>query len=219
MKIWHISDTHGKHAGLQVPSDVDIIIHSGDFSHSKSSAVNCAELESFIEWYSSLPVKNKVLIAGNHDVSLGRSLYPVSDILSKGIFYLESSSVIIDGIKIWGSPYSPSFGDGWSFNKSRGSIGLLWDNIPADVDVLVTHGPPKTILDFNSELEPVGCASLYKKVVNLSSLKAHCFGHVHNNRKITNTGLRILYDVIYSNGSVISDGSRELTGNGNLFRI
>ena len=32
-RIWHISDTHSYHDLLEIPKDIDIVIHSGDCSN------------------------------------------------------------------------------------------------------------------------------------------------------------------------------------------
>ena len=218
MLVWHISDSHSLHRHLTVP-DADIVIHSGDFADSRNSGVNCIQVANFIDWFSQLPIKHKVVVAGNHDVAIERGMYGRSTFTDNNINYLENSGVTIEGLNIYGSPYTPSFGVGWAFNKSRGSIGLLWENIPQDTDILVTHGPPKTILDFNDELEPVGCKVLFNTVMKLPNLKLHCFGHVHNNKNIINTGLRIFNGRTFSNGSIVKDGSYEIVGSGNIINV
>jgi len=67
MKLWHISDTHGYHELLAIPEDIDIIIHSGDFSNRFDVYKNEQEALNFLHWYGNLKIKHKVLIAGNHD--------------------------------------------------------------------------------------------------------------------------------------------------------
>jgi len=55
---------------------------------------------------------------------------------------VQDSSINIEGIKIYGSPWQPSYHD-WAFNLERGeAIRKKWDLIPGDTDVLITHGPP-----------------------------------------------------------------------------
>lgn len=62
MKIIALSDTHGRHLGLNVP-DGDIVVHCGDLcSHG-----NMADTNSFINWFGALPHRYKIFIAGNHD--------------------------------------------------------------------------------------------------------------------------------------------------------
>jgi predicted phosphodiesterase len=70
MKLTFISDTHTMLNNPEYRADLTgrldggpIIVHSGDIS-SRGTAV---EILNFLEWYSSLPYDNKVLVAGNHD--------------------------------------------------------------------------------------------------------------------------------------------------------
>ncbi len=53
--------------------------------------------------------------------------------------------------------------------------------IPEDTHVLITHGPPRGILDLTRgyPAEHVGCEDLLARIQHLSSLKAHIFGHIH----------------------------------------
>jgi predicted phosphodiesterase len=68
MNIITISDTHNKHV---IPSkyidnvdgEFDMIIHAGDISSTGSKN----EIRVFFNWYSKLPYKYIILIAGNHD--------------------------------------------------------------------------------------------------------------------------------------------------------
>ena len=65
LKIVLISDTHSKHKEIE-PISGDLLIHAGDFTmHGKPH-----ELKSFVHWLKALDFKEKVVIAGNHDLSL-----------------------------------------------------------------------------------------------------------------------------------------------------
>lgn len=50
------------------------------------------------------------------------------------------------GLKIFGSPYIPPVGD-WAFGIPDDERKAKWDDIPYDVDILVTHSAPKNIMD------------------------------------------------------------------------
>ena len=106
----------------------------------------------------------------------------ISDIQSSGnIHYLENSSVNINGFNIWGSPITPWFhGDRWAFNKHRGDeIKAVWDTIPMNTDIIVTHGPVAYKLDFTVyDKLYVGCEDL-RKAVNTIKPKLHISGHIH----------------------------------------
>lgn len=51
MKVLHISDTHGFHDQLSIDNDVDMIIHSGDFSNSREVLENRREAQEFFDWF------------------------------------------------------------------------------------------------------------------------------------------------------------------------
>jgi hypothetical protein len=100
--------------------------------------------------------------------------------LAGGVFYLENSSIDIEGIKIWGSPITPSFGYGWAFNKDRGhDINEVWNTIPMDTDIVITHGPIYGYCDRTSNTNTnVGCADLYHRLHEVKP-HLHFSGHIH----------------------------------------
>jgi predicted phosphodiesterase len=61
MKIWHISDTHTYHNLLNVPSGIDMFIHSGDCSNPRDPYNNEPEVRNFIHWFKSLPIKKPLI--------------------------------------------------------------------------------------------------------------------------------------------------------------
>lgn len=100
--------------------------------------------------------------------------------LAPSVFYLEDSYVMLDDLKIWGSPISPSFGYGWAFNKNRGhDINEVWRGIPADADIVITHTPVYGYNDrtYNTN-ENVGCSDLYHRLGEVNP-HLHFAGHIH----------------------------------------
>jgi Icc-related predicted phosphoesterase len=93
---------------------------------------------------------------------------------------LKDAALEIDGVLFYGSPWTPEYHpEHWVFNIKRGpNAALCWAQIPAETNVLITHGPPYKILDkcFNGN---VGCEQLAKRVKELKQLRAHVFGHIH----------------------------------------
>jgi len=181
MQITFISDTHGQHRSskLQLPNS-EIIIHAGDFT----SMGTLAQVNDFLEWYSELPHTHKVLIGGNHDFLLEQNPSLFKSLLPSNIVYLEDNAIEIEGIKIWGSPITPWFYD-WAFNRRRGEdIQRYWEQIPDDVDILVTHGPPYGFGDRTSRGDLVGCEDLLEAVQRVKP-KYHVFGHIHEAYGIT----------------------------------
>ncbi|MBX3289291.1 MAG: metallophosphatase domain-containing protein [Acidobacteria bacterium] len=181
MRIVCISDTHNCNEQVTVP-DGDLLIHSGDATIKGTDQ----EIIDFIHWFSNLPHKYKIFVAGNHDW-----LFELNNrfarllLADSGIIYLQDSSTEIEGLKIYGSPWQPRFFD-WAFNLMRGpELAEKWRLIPEDVDILITHGPPNGILDEVPRqwgIENTGCEELRKRVDDISAngkLKLHVFGHIH----------------------------------------
>lgn len=173
MNIVCISDTHGQHHALNLPEG-DMILHGGDFT--KRGTEN--QVRDFLNWFSRLPYKYKVFIAGNHDFLAEEEPDLFRFMIPENCIYLEDTAITIEGLKIWGSPYTPWFYD-WAFNRHRGAeIQPHWDKIPPDTDILITHGPPAGILDNTFRNEPVGCHDLMK-VIQQVKPRFHLFGHIH----------------------------------------
>lgn len=179
MRFVCLSDTHLRH-NFKVPEG-DVLLHAGDATWKG----NESELVKFIGWFASHPHKHKVFVAGNHDWGFQEDRAKWEEALKHGgITYLQDSGVTIDGFKIWGSPWQPEFCN-WAFNLPRHTTELRgrWALIPDDTDVLITHGPPKGILDRTNGRydapENVGCYDLRERVSNLHRLKLHVFGHIH----------------------------------------
>ena len=225
MKIWHISDTHTYHDLLKVPRAIDMVIHSGDCSNPRDPYNNEPEVREFIDWYKELSPKYKIYVAGNHDSSIEKKLVTKKDFEDNGIIYLENDYVTIEGLKIFGSPYTPNFGN-WSFMRDRNKLDRFWcDAIHDDTDIVITHGPPKGILDISEnrdhQLEFCGDKSLLNKLLQVQPAY-HLFGHIHNSGDIINAGLQKLSicDTFFSNGSVVTDRKfGKLSSNGNILVI
>ena len=174
MKIVFISDTHGFHESLELPKG-DMIIHAGDVT--KRGKRN--QVIDFLDWYSKLDFKHKIFIAGNHDFHFEKeNQEEINNMIPKNVTYLNDSGIEIDGLKIWGSPVQPWFYD-WAFNRQRGAeIQKHWDLIPNDLDILITHGPPRGILDLTVRNKSAGCENLLCKIKEVKP-KIHIYGHIH----------------------------------------
>ena len=198
-KITFISDTHTKHRHLtnDLPGG-DILIHCGDISNRGYMT----EIKNFLEWFDGVKgYEHKVFIAGNHDFGFKDNPKECIELLKNypNVTYLEDNSVIIDGIKIYGSPWQPRFYN-WAFNVERGeAIAKKWEKIPTDVDILITHGPVFGILDQTYTKQRVGCEELYKKVVEVKP-KIHACGHIHYARHI-----KQVEDVVYINACCLGE--------------
>ena len=231
MKILHLSDTHTNHDKINIPSDIDLIIHSGDFSSKKDSFRNESEAHSFLDWFSSLDIKHKILVAGNHDTSIQARLITPEEIENRGIIYLENASVKIEGLLVWGSPYTPLYGE-WAFMREEQELASIWETIPDDADIVITHTPPRGMLDLTFDAEKDGTP--YYRLCGSKSLAdrmdevkpiLNCFGHIHNSQQGTcvfNAGTRLKEGsrTIYSNVACSTDGMwGEITSHGNIIEI
>lgn len=225
MKILHISDTHGYHRQITIPPDVDMIIHTGDASNQRDPYQNEWEMKDFLMWYEKLDIKYKIYIPGNHDTSIEKGLIKKIDFLSRFIHLLNNEWIDIEGIKIFGSPYTPTFGD-WAFMKDRSKISRIWEKIPEGMDIICVHGPCKGILDLSynrqNQLEFCGDSALGKRIKVLQP-KLFLSGHIHNFEDIVNTGVRKIQDcaTTFSNAAAVTDRKFNLgiTFAGNILEI
>lgn len=194
-----VSDTHGMTRKIppgNIP-DGDVLIHAGDFTMKGSRG----QITNFNKWLGTLPHPHKVVIAGNHDVCFDAAYYErawkrfhfkgkINDIKAvkaslTNCIYLEDSSVVVRGFRIFGSPWQPEFCD-WAFNLRRGAqCRAAWERIPDDVDVLITHGPPAGHGDMCKGGAMAGCMDLLFTVQQRVRPKAHIFGHIHEGYGVT----------------------------------
>ena len=181
VRVACLSDTHTLLRKIRVP-DAELLIVAGDFcAHGKRG-----EAHNFADWIHGLPHQHKVIIAGNHDLclqedmGLGRRMFQEAN-----EHYLMDREVTVLGLRIYGSPWQPAFHD-WAFNLLRNGEALrtVWGRIPADLDILVTHGPPHGILDRNAEGECVGDEVLLAEVEKKAP-RMHVFGHIHEGHGVT----------------------------------
>ncbi|RME74393.1 MAG: metallophosphoesterase [Planctomycetota bacterium] len=178
LKAVILSDTHGYHEEIEVPEG-DLLIHCGDCLkgglHTPLDSVI-----AFNQWLGTLPHPHKILIAGNLDIPFETHSLKARSLITHAI-YLEDEAIEIEGWKIYGSPYTPRFGP-WAFQKPAGPrMKEVWDRIPEDTDILITHGPPKGILDRTFLGIHAGCERLAQKIERIH-VKYHFFGHIHEAR-------------------------------------
>jgi Icc-related predicted phosphoesterase len=195
MRLVVISDTHGLHNGIEGLPDGDVLVHAGDFMN---SGFDPEDIWSFNRWLGKQSFKQRVVTAGNHDRYFQNSPEQARSLLSNAI-YMENAGVTIDNVSFWGSPYTPEFLN-WAFMYPRGSAAkLCWDQIPYNLDVLITHGPPFGILD---QVAPagahLGCEELLKAVVEKKP-KVHIFGHIHGGAGAFENGVTRFVNAAYLN--------------------
>lgn len=113
---------------------------------------------------------------------------------SAGVTYLNEgthSFTLSSGatFSICTSPYTPAFCD-WAFpyahhedrfNEAEyvlpGAVSIATNPIPPEADIVMTHGPPKGILDWCPQGN-VGCENILQAIRRVKPMM-HCFGHIH----------------------------------------
>ena len=212
MRLVLLSDTHCQLSRITIP-DGDLLLLAGDLTYSGNHQEIWQELRDLGRIAKNFK-HGCVFIAGNHDRIAERESGLMKQMaLDEGLTYLDHSSIQIEGFNIFGSAYTPEFGHNWAFNVPRGAaLAQKWAQIPDDTNLLITHGPPMSILDpvqrFNKktgevEIEHVGCQDLYNRIQELKQLKLHVFGHIHQGYCQVKIG-----DVTYVNASVCTEEYR-----------
>jgi len=174
MRIVAVADTHTFHADLPAVPDGDVFVHAGDLCRFG----DLAELRAAAAWLRALPHPHKIVVAGNHDWCFARDRAAALEALGPDITYLEDAGAVVGGVRFWGSPWQPAYND-WAFNLPRGpALAARWALIPADTDVLVTHGPPLGVGDAAGDPDRRGCEDLLAAIRRVRPA-LHLFGHVH----------------------------------------
>ncbi|MCC2645165.1 MAG: metallophosphoesterase [Burkholderiales bacterium] len=172
MNIVCISDTHDQHEKLNdILPDGDMIIHAGDISLRGS----LAEIQDFLKWFSNLPYRYKICIAGNHDFALEKKDSLVE--IPQNVIYLNNQEITIEGITIWGSPVTLPFYN-WAFMWPLEKRCQLYKEIPNNCDIIISHGPVFGTLDKVKIGQNVGCPLLKVRVEEIKPKLFIC-GHIH----------------------------------------
>ncbi len=173
MRIVAVADTHCYERHLGALPDGDVFVHAGDLLQRGT----IDELCQAAEWLRALPHAHKLVVAGNHDWCFQRAPVVAARALAGAATYLEDAGTTIEGVSFWGSPWQPEF-FGWAFNLRRGAaLREKWSRIPAGLDVLITHGPPRGIGDL-VQGDHAGCDDLLAAIAERRP-RLHLFGHIH----------------------------------------
>ena len=186
-----ISDTHNNHRSLlRMPEDADnadILLHCGDATN-RGCTVAWEDLDA---WMGEVPVQHRLLVPGNHDVTLDdeswyfQNRWRFHDEVQRApefrnVTLLRNRGISCCGLNIYGFPQVPPHHD-WAFGAGPAEMERLLSCIPENVDVLATHGPPTGSKRARTDDgEDIGCAQLAQFLRNRKDLLLHCFGHVHS---------------------------------------
>ena len=203
-----VSDFHGN-LNVNIPEG-DILLIAGDICpayHDISTSILIQQkwLEQiFLPWIKSVKeksnIKDVVLVAGNHDwIFSRRHLRDICPELNEEIIYLQDSSIDINGLKIYGSPWQLPFCD-WAFNKPEDKLEVIWENFSENADILLLHSPPYGILDLTTlDNCNIGSRSLLKKIKEVKP-KLAVFGHNHSGH-----GIHKENDITFINATLLNE--------------
>ena len=205
-RFFILSDTHGMEFGSEErPSHhADVAIHCGDLTEESKLEEYRASLRLLIDIQAPL----KLVIAGNHDFTMdipafrekianarppldpdlvrkvygdyGEARQLFEDARSAGVIFLDEGShrfTLKNGaiLTVYASPCTPSLGDwGFQYHPSQGHNF----EIMKGVDLVITHGPPKGIMDYTESKQRAGCPDLFGAIARARP-RLHCFGHIH----------------------------------------
>lgn len=179
-RIVALSDMHGQLVDVDQINQLnpDIVIVAGDsapFSnHSNDFQMHWFE-NVFNPWLNGINT-TVVGIGGNHDFALESNPDWAREAINW--HYLDRYGVTIASLKLWGSAYVPNLPE-WAFHASEHKLWDIYQAIPDDIDILITHGPAEGILDTTSYTH-VGSAALAEWFKTREKLpKIHISGHIH----------------------------------------
>lgn len=175
MKIVAISDIHG-----QLPErcpECDLLIIAGDICPDLRPVQAQGEWlnTSFREWLRDQPARKIIGTWGNHDF-IGRW----SGALPEGLPIVVDELIEFEGKRIFLTPYVPNLRN-WAFSFPDDVPFEFRQRIPDNLDILVSHGPPKGYFDQIIEGSHVGSESLLAWC-RASEPKVIICGHIHEGR-------------------------------------
>lgn len=146
-----MSDLHGSLIPTSEFTPCEVVFICGDISPLKLQA-NHRKMRKWLYnefkvWAEKLPCDKVIFIAGNHDHSFSNldfmySVFPKD----KKVTYLFHESYTYTSkegkeYKIFGTPYCKLFGN-WAFMEMDEILKKLYEAIPQNVDILLTHDQP-----------------------------------------------------------------------------
>lgn len=150
LRIVHMSDTHNflvRSSSFNtsfLPAG-DILIHSGNFTEAGEDS----EYDQFNSWLGSVSdiYHYRVIVVGNKDVmQLGNDWDSMRARLPNATHVLCHSEATVLGLRMYGVPWHWGHETNYSLKAGAPDSYRIQD-IPDDVDVLITHGPAFGRLD------------------------------------------------------------------------
>jgi len=177
LRIAAIADTHG--LKFKRPW-ANVFIHGGDMTAwgEYRETLNLGRELSSLETDEGMPPYDEVVIVpGNHDRALEQIRQSEYWTFGPHVHLLIDQTWEYGGLVFYGTPWTPWFegvNEHWTaFMRSEDELRNRFENIPAEVDVLITHGPPKGILDMGKGSEAL------REAIERRRIRVHLFGHIH----------------------------------------
>lgn len=167
-----ISDTHNRRTSLPAIPPGDVLVHCGDGTMKGTAE----EIILFGRWFRSQPHRYKIFVPGNHDFLFETNRQEAEALLSPNseIDVLINERFRVEAVEIYGSPDTANLAN-WAFYSGERPD---WSHIPEGLDLLITHAPPRGVLDSVPEDGQVGCPRL-RNAVEYKTPRNHVFGHIH----------------------------------------
>jgi Icc-related predicted phosphoesterase len=200
-KVVAFSDLHGF---LPKVPPCDLCLIAGDVCPVTNHRLDFQEhwLKSrFDRWLAEISAERVIGIAGNHDFVFEHR--PGVGELIRNWVYLEDSGTAFRGLKIWGSPWQPRFGD-WAFNLDETELAQKWALIPDDTDILLLHGPPFEHGDLTVDGHHAGSTSLRARLEAIRP-KLAVYGHIHEARGIHCPRADLPASEVWANVSIMNE--------------
>ncbi len=181
IKIIHYSDTHEYNRIFDSAPEANLFIHTGDLT----GMGGIPELQEVAEKLQEIQHRydKMIVIPGNHDWGFQHHEQFMRQIF-KDMVVLINEPYEYEGVKFWGSPITPIFSY-WAFMKNADDRYSLFQQVPEDTKVLLTHGPAYKVLDEvaeihydRSRIDNAGCLHLFDRIQQIKP-RLHLFGHIH----------------------------------------
>ena len=221
MKVAVISDLHGNLPIYPSPywegiEECELLLICGDILPLRIQT-NMLEsklwlTEEFKPWAASLPVEQVFFIAGNHDFWFERNDLPAHQIFSlyDKVTYLKNefddylSTQDSKVYRIFGTPYCHQFGN-WAFMRDEETLVRKFNQIPGNVDILLSHDAPYGTSDicfegWAADGRHKGCPELRDAII-ASKPRYNFHGHLHS----ANHGEELLGETKVYNTSILNE--------------
>lgn len=188
------SDTHGMLDkvisycfGGGIKASPKILVFAGDIAPAEFG-VNASDYirDVFIAMAKNHPDTEVVYTPGNHDF-FAQQWDKFEKDAPSNLHFLLDSGCEIHGLKFYGSPWVPYINGGWAFEcEDEDELGDRFNLIPKNVDILVTHSPPRikhkkidVSMQFKNGSRPFGSTALFDAIKEKRPRYLIC-GHIHS---------------------------------------